>query len=100
MKFGAVKIKGNGDEPVIASPLNNNLIIPSNINVTKPFEFWGLIGNNGSVFNHGLFVMRDVEVVEGGRGIILKDQLDKRFRLTLSSKKDAKTELLITPIDG
>ena len=44
-----------------------------------------MIGNNGSIFNHGLWIMRDLEILDEARGVILKDQNGDRFRLTLKT---------------
>jgi hypothetical protein len=95
--FGAVKVNGDSLNPIVTSPLKEGLVIPNNLNQDAPFTFFGVIGSNGSIFNHGLFVMHDLEIIEPGYGIILKDQNYKRFRLTLETKGN-KTDLKITPL--
>ena len=70
--YGSVKTEGNKRDSVVASPLKNELVEAINIKQAQPFEFWGVIANNGSGFAY--------ELANG-----------KRFRITVRNSGILKT---------
>lgn len=94
-KYGSVKTEGDSKEPIITSPLKDGSLMAKNIIQNEPFTFWGVIANNGSGFEHGIWSKGDLEIIVPLKGLILRSANGKRFRITVANNGSLKTAEVI-----